>query len=246
MFELTAGTIDRPFQDSHVVPTIFSIGTHIVLVAGVVGMALFWMADGLPEVPSMMAFVAEMPAPPPPPPPPAPPSKPKPATEAPKPVASTGQLSFPVEAPSGIAPERGIDFGEEEGVPGGVEGGIPGGVLGGVVGGLLTEVPAPPPPPPAALPPVRIGGQIKTATLLHRIEPVYPDFAVQAHVQGVVILEATVNEKGEVVNVQVLRSIKLLDKAAIEAVKQWRYSPVLLNGTPRSFVLTVTLNFSIT
>jgi protein TonB len=245
MFELTTGTVDRPFQDSHIVPKIFSIGTHVVMVATVAGMALFWMADGLPEVPSMMAFVAEMPAPPPPPPPPAPPSKPKPASEAPKPVPSTGQLSFPVAAPSGIAPERAIDFGEEEGVPGGVEGGIPGGVLGGVVGGLLTEVPAPPPPPPAALPPLRIGGQIKTATLVHRVEPVYPDFAVQARVQGVVILEATVNEHGEVVNVDVLRSIKLLDRAAIEAVKQWRYSPVLLNGKPRSFVLTVTLNFSI-
>jgi periplasmic protein TonB len=244
MFDLAAGTVDRPFHDKRVVPTIFSIATHIVIVGSVVGTALFWMTGGLPNVPSMMAFVAEMPAPPPPPPPPVAASRPK-ATEAPKPVPSTGQLSFPVEAPSDIRPERAIDFGEEEGVPGGVEGGLPGGVLGGVVGGLLTDVPLPPPPPPQTLPPLRIGGQIRTATLIRRVEPVYPDIAVQARVTGVVILEATVNERGEVVNVVVLRSIKLLDQAAIDAVKQWRYSPVLLNGTPRSFVLTVTLSFSI-
>jgi protein TonB len=92
---------------------------------------------------------------------------------------------------------------------------------------------------------VRIGGKIQAPTLIRRVEPVYPDIAVLAHVTGVVILEATVNERGEVVNVVVLRSIKMLDQAAINAVKQWRYSPVLLNGTPRSFVLTVTLSFSI-
>lgn len=244
MFDLTAGNVDRPFHDKHVVPTVFSIATHIVIVGSVVGAAMFWMTGGLPDVPSMMAFVAEMPAPPPPPPPPAPAARPK-APEAPKPVPSTGQLSFPVEAPREIGSESSIDFGDEEGLPGGVEGGIPGGVVGGVVGGLLTELPPPPPPLPQTLPPVRIGGQIRSATIIRRVEPVYPDFAVQAHVQGVVILEATVNEQGEVVNVEILRSIKLLDKAALEAVKQWRYSPVLLNGTPRSFIVTVTLNFSI-
>jgi protein TonB len=244
MFDLAAGTVDRPFHDKHVAPTILSIATHLVIVGSVVGAALFWMTGGLPEVPSMMAFVAEMPAPPPPPPPPAPAARPK-AAEMPKPVPSTGQISFPVESPREIGPESNIDFGEEEGVPGGVEGGIPGGVLGGVVGGLLTEVPAPPPPPPQTLPPVRIGGKIQAPTLIRRVEPVYPDIAVLAHVTGVVILEATVNERGEVVNVVVLRSIKMLDQAAINAVKQWRYSPVLLNGTPRSFVLTVTLSFSI-
>jgi protein TonB len=92
---------------------------------------------------------------------------------------------------------------------------------------------------------VRIGGNIQPPTLIRRVEPVYPDIAILARVTGVVILEATVNERGEVVNVVVLRSIKMLDQAAIDAVKQWRYSPVLLNGTPRSFVLTVTLSFSI-
>ena len=88
MFDLTAGTVDRPFHDKHVVPTVFSIATHIVIVGSVVGAAMFWVTGGLPDVPSMMAFVAEMPAPPPPPPPPAPATRPK-APEAPKPVPCT-------------------------------------------------------------------------------------------------------------------------------------------------------------
>jgi protein TonB len=80
---------------------------------------------------------------------------------------------------------------------------------------------------------------------VYRVEPIYPDIAVMAHATGVVILEATIDEQGKVTTVVVLRSRKLLDQAAIDAVKQWRYTPLLLNGAPRAFVLTVTLNFSI-
>jgi periplasmic protein TonB len=78
-----------------------------------------------------------------------------------------------------------------------------------------------------------------------RIDPVYPPLAVTAHVQGVVILEAVVDRDGRVEKVTVLRSIPLLDRAAIDAVQQWRYSPLLLNGEPERFVLTVTVSFSL-
>lgn len=257
MFELASGTADRPFRDRRVVPTVFSVVAHMAILGTVIGTALFVVTEGLPQVPKMVAFVAEMPAPPPPPPPPPPSAAargPKPVQPA-KAVPTTGQLTFPVEAPSGIAPESGIERGVDEGVPGGVEGGIPGGVAGGIVGGILTDIVPPPPPPPPPLPPpppppqklavVRIGGEIKAPELIHRVEPVYPDIAVMANATGVVILEATVNERGEVTNVVVLRSRKLLDQAAIDAVKQWRYTPLLLNGVPRAFILTVTLNFSI-
>jgi protein TonB len=64
-------------------------------------------------------------------------------------------------------------------------------------------------------------------------------------VQGVVILEAVVDREGSVEDVRVLRSIPLLDRAAIDAVRQWRYSPLLLNGRPERFVLTVTVSFSL-
>lgn len=243
--------MDRPFRDRHPGATVFSVAAHIIILGGVIGAALFVMTQGLPEVPTIMAFVPDMPAPPPPPPPPPPAPGPKPAQPA-KPVPTSGQFTFPVDVPTGITVETGSDTRADEGVPGGVEGGIPGGIVGGIVGGIMTDVapPAPPPPPPPPpvpqrLTPVRIGGDIKAPALIYRVEPIYPDIAVMANVTGVVILEATVDERGEVTNVVVLRSRKLLDQAAINAVKQWRYTPLLLNGAPRAFVLTVTLNFSI-
>jgi protein TonB len=93
--------------------------------------------------------------------------------------------------------------------------------------------------------PVRVGGEIKAPGLVHRVEPNYPTVAQSAHVEGVVILEATVDTSGRVQSVRVLRGIPLLDDSAAEAVKQWRYSPLMLNGTPRPFVLTVTVTFSL-
>jgi protein TonB len=209
-----------------------------VLTALIVGPLLF-VTNALPDVPTMMAFVAEVPAPPPPPPPPPPPA---PATEA-RPVATANPDAAPIEAPSSVEPEKPGNFARvDEGVPGGVEGGIPG-VVGGIVGGIPDE-PPPPPPPPARRAPVRIGGNISQPALLHRVNPTYPEIAIQAHVQGTVILEAVVDEDGRVQNLRVLRSIPLLDKAAIAAVEQWRYSPVILNGKPVPFVLTVVLTFS--
>jgi protein TonB len=92
---------------------------------------------------------------------------------------------------------------------------------------------------------VRIGGELKAPALVERVEPEYPPLAVRAQVQGVIILEAVVDQHGRVEEVRVLRSIPLLDKAAITAVRQWRYSPLLLNGTPERFVLTVTISFSL-
>jgi protein TonB len=118
-----------------------------------------------------------------------------------------------------------------------------------VVGGV-PDVPPPPPPPPPPAPraPVRIGGQLKAPELRHRVEPIYPSIAVSAKMQGIVILEAIVDEEGRVTDVRVLRSpgyAGVLDRAAIAAVKQWIYSPVLLNGRPTPFVLNVALTFSL-
>jgi len=121
-----------------------------------------------------------------------------------------------------------------------------GGVVGGVVGGLPTPPPPPPPLPPPLAPrgPVRTGGQIETPALLQRVEPEYPPVAVSAHLEGIVILEAVVDSEGRVAEVRVLRSAGgILDKAAMTALKQWRYSPLLLNGIKERFVLTVTLSF---
>jgi periplasmic protein TonB len=148
--------------------------------------------------------------------------------------------------PSTIEPEKLAATRGTAGVLGGVEGGIEGGVVGGIVGGLSSALP-PPPPPPAPPPvkpaPVRIGGQIKAPALISRVDPVYPALAQAAQLEGIVILEATVGETGRVESVKVLRSLGALDAAAVEAVKQWQYSPLRLNDRPTSFVLTVTVQF---
>ena len=68
--------------------------------------------------------------------------------------------------------------------------------------------------------------------------------AILAQVRGVVILEAVVAADGQVESVRVLRSVKFLDNAAVDAVKQWRYSPLVLNGVPTPFAISVTVSFS--
>jgi protein TonB len=147
----------------------------------------------------------------------------------------TPQFTAPVEIPEEIVPEEGLDFGIDTGIEGGVEGGVPGGVVGGVVGGL----PDAPPPPKA----VRVGGNIKEPTKIKNVNPAYPDIARQARVQGIVILECTISPQGRVTDVKVLRGIPLLDQAAVDAVKQWVYTPTLLNGVPVPVIMTVTVNF---
>ena len=244
MFDLITGQT-RHIPSKPGVPILISTSAQVVLVSAIVAPVLFF-TGALPEVPTMMAFVAAAPAPPPPPPPPPPPAPAakSPAPPSAKPAPSPG--AAPVEPPSTIQPERPNDEGDF-GVPGGVEGGIAGGVLGGVVGGLPADIPPPPAPPPPPRAPVRVGGQIQAPALLRRVDPVYPDVAVAAHIRGVVILEAVVDREGRVVDVKVLRTAnRLLDDAAITAVRQWQYRPLVLNGLPEPFVLTVVLTFSFT
>jgi len=223
-------------QQSKTLPV--SLLLHTIAAALIVIVPLL-SADQLPDPASAVkAFFVEpmaAPAPPPPPPPPAP----RPANAprvVPKPIVENTFVA-PVEVPEEITPEESIDLGVEGGV-GGVEGGVPGGVVGGIVGGL----PDAPPPPVQA---VRVGGQIKEPKKLKNVQPVYPDIAKQARVQGVVILECTISPQGKVSDVKVLRGIPLLDQAAIDAVKQWVYTPTLLNGVPVPVIMTVTVNFKL-
>jgi protein TonB len=248
MFELFSGDRRRAPHRSGI-PVLLSTAAHVIVLGVALAIPILYVSAELPQVPDMLAFVVSAaPPPPPPPPPPAPASTPS-MPKALKPVPSVSPRAAPVEVPREIVKETRVDTGSAEGVPGGVEGGIPGGVVGGVVGGVLTDLPPPPPPPPPTAPvtrePVRVGGELKAPALIERVEPDYPLLAIRAQVQGVVILEAVVDSQGRVEDVRVLRSIPLLDRAAIEAVRQWRYSPLLLNGKPERFVLTVTVSFSL-
>jgi len=222
-------------QQSKTLPV--SLALHTVAAALIVIVPLL-AADQLPDPASAVKafFVEPMAAPAPPPPPPPPAARPANAPKiVPKPVTEN-QFVAPVEVPAEIKPEESIDMGVEGGA--GVEGGVPGGVVGGIVGGL----PDAPPPPVQA---VRVGGQIKEPKKLKNVNPVYPDIARQARVQGVVILECTISPQGKVTDVKVLRGIPLLDQAATDAVRQWVYTPTLLNGVPVPVIMTVTVNFKL-
>jgi TonB family protein len=90
---------------------------------------------------------------------------------------------------------------------------------------------------------VRVGGGIAPPTKIKNVAPVYPPDALAARVAGVVIIEAVIGEDGKVRAARVLRSIPMLDPAALEAVKQWEFTPTLLNGTAVPVVMTATVNF---
>lgn len=256
MFDLITGTLKRPLRERAPGSKAVSIALHVVVLTLVVGIPLLRVTNTLPDMPTIMAFAAAPPAPPPPPPPPPAPA-PAPARPAePRPTAQSvpkqpEQLTVPLETPTELKPEAttgttlagaGVEGGMTGGVTGGVEGGVAGGVLGGIVGGIISSVP---PPPPAPAGPVRVGGQINTPALVHRVEPVYAEVAAAAHLVGTVVLEALVGTDGRVESVKVLRARHvLLDNAAVAALKQWRYTPLVLNGITTPFILTVTFTFS--
>jgi TonB family protein len=118
--------------------------------------------------------------------------------------------------------------------------------------GPMRDAPPPPPPPPpdwasqdASDPPLRVGGTIKPPVKLKSVNAVYPIDAQEAKVQGVVIIEARIERDGTVGRARVLRSIPMLDDAAVEAVRQWEFAPTLLNGAPMPVMMTVTVNFTL-
>jgi protein TonB len=218
-----------------------SIALHSILIAAVILVPLFFY-DSLPAPDEAIRafFVTPAVAAPPPPPPPPPAAGVRPAVRTPVAPQPEEPAKFvaPLETPTEIKPEEGISLGVEGGVPGGVEGGVPGGVVGGIVGGLPQEAP----PPVSKV--VRVGGLIKTPQILKKVDPAYPELAKQARVSALIILEATVDATGRVQEVTILRGSPIFDEAAIEAVKQWQYRPLLLNGIPTPFVLSVTLKFT--
>jgi protein TonB len=137
--------------------------------------------------------------------------------------------------------------------PGGqYSGGSPGSGVGfGPVGDALVPARVAPPPlrkepessPVSRRAPVRVSEGVIASKLVRRVDPVYPPIAIRARIQGVVVLQVLVNEEGAVEEVSVISGHQLLAPAAIEAVKQWRYSPTLLNGQHVPVKATVTVNF---
>ena len=168
---------------------------------------------------------------PPPPPPPAPRR-----AEALKPVENLN--AAPLMAPDSIAPEKPLDLEWQNTAPTGIIAGVD----------RIDDIIAPP-PPVAATPqppkPVRVGGVIRQPQKVGGTDPVYPPMARAAGVQGIVIIEATIGADGRIVNARLLRSLPLLDQAALDAVRTWEYTPTLLNGAPVPVIMTVTVSFTL-
>jgi periplasmic protein TonB len=199
--------------------------------------------DALPKT-QLMTFLVAPPPPPPPPPPPA-----AAMVKVVRRVESeliNGQLRTPTKIPEKIqmikeedTPPPMMGSGVIGGVPGGVPGGSMGGVIGGIIGASTAAVPK------VAVQRVRVSSGVSTGLLIRKVTPNYPPLARQARIQGQVVLQAEISKEGTIQNLQLISGHPMLAPAAIEAVKQWRYKPYLLNGEPVAVETQVVVNFSL-
>src|SRR5207302_5386957 len=202
------------------------------LLVGVLVLLPLIFTEALPKQQLMTFLVA-----PPPPPPPTPPPAATPVRVV-KQIQSelvNGQLRTPTKIPQKVQMIK-----EEEapppvmassGVVGGVPGGVPGGQMGGVIGGIISSTPVA--VPHVATPQrVRVSAGVTNGLLVKRVQPPYPSLARQARIQGTVVLQAEISKTGDIQNLRLISGHPMLAPAAIEAVKQWKYKPYLLNGEP--------------
>jgi protein TonB len=220
--------------------TILSFLLQVGLICILILIPLIY-TDALPKG-NLMTFLV---APPPPPPPPPPPAAAIKVVKIQSEVIN-GQLRTPTKIPNKVQmikeEEAPPDMGA--GVPGGVPGGIPGGSTGGVMGGILGSANAA--IPKVATPQrVRVSTGVATGLLIKKVTPNYPQLAKQARIQGTVVLQAEISKDGTIQNLQLISGHPMLAPAAIEAVRQWRYKPYLLNGEPVAVETTVQVNFSL-
>jgi protein TonB len=220
--------------------TFLSFVLQILLLCILVLIPLIY-TDALPKTQLMTFLVA--PPPPPPPPPPPQPTQVRVVRQIQSELVN-GQLRTPTKIPEKVQMIK-----EEEappqmsGVMGGVPGGVPGGSMGGVIGGIVNQTAA---IPRVATPQrVRVSTGVSTGLLIRRIQPNYPPLARQARIQGTVVLQAEISKEGTIQNLQLISGHPMLAPAAIEAVKQWRYKPYLLNGEPVAVETQVVVNFTL-
>jgi len=186
-------------------------------------------------------------APPPPPPPPPPPAAVQVIRKPIQHLMDAGKLVTPKAIPKDIKiikeeeapPDLGGAIG---GVVGGVAGGSASGALGGVIGG--TGIAAPP-PPKVVQSRTRVGGAVQAAKLVNKVQPLYPPLARQTRISGTVVLHAIIGKNGTVQQLQVVSGHPLLVQSALDAVRQWRYQPTLLNGDPVEVDTEIDVVFSL-
>ena len=200
--------------------------------------------EALPKGTTMFMLVA----PPPPPPPPPPAAAMVQHVKVIQTDIVNGELRTPTKIPQKVkmiqedeAPPPSM---ASTGVVGGVPGGVPGGSMGGVIGSVLSSTPVA--VPKIATPQrVRVSAGVTNGLLVHRVAPNYPPLARQARIQGTVLLQAQISKDGNIENLQLISGHPMLAPAAIEAVKQWKYKPYLLNGEPVEVETQVQVNFTL-
>ena len=218
--------------------TICSVALHVVVV-GAIAVAQLLAVGPLPTPRSPLTYsvvhLVELPqidvAP----------ARPPAATAA---AATVSPDAAPLDSPEAIRSETGNENRHLAAVHANIVAAVEGGgsaLTGLVLGG--ERIPPPPPPVPAPQKPMRLHSGITEPRKVIDVSPAYPALAQASRIQGVVILEATIGVTGNVDAVQVLRSIALLDQAAVDAVTRWRYTPALLNGVPVPVIMSVTVNF---
>jgi periplasmic protein TonB len=216
-----------------------------ILLVGVLVLIPLIFTEALPKQ-QLMTFLVAPPPPPPPPPPPA--AAPVRVVKQIQSDLVNGQLRTPTKIPQKVqmikedeAPPPEMSTG---GVVGGVPGGVPGGQMGGVIGGIISSTPVA--VPKVATPQrVRVSLGVSQGLLVKRVQPNYPPLARQARIQGTVLLQAEISKDGTIENLRLISGHPMLAPAAIEAVKQWRYRPYMLNGEPVAVETQVQVNFTL-
>src|ERR1700731_4918562 len=222
--------------------TTFAIILEIAMIGVMVLIPLIF-TEALPKQQLMTSLIA----PPPPPPPPPPAAAPVKMVKQIQTDIVNGALRTPTKIPQKIQMVK-----EDEappqmaaaGVVGGVPGGIPGGQMGGVIGGIINSTPVA--VPKVATPQrVRVSAGVTSGLLVRRVNPNYPPLARQARIQGTVVLHAVISKDGAIENLTLVSGHPMLAPAAIDAVKQWKYKPYLLNGEPVEVDTEVQVNFTL-
>lgn len=208
---------------------IFSVLAHAIAIAWVI-IAPALATDLLPQPPRTTSFIIVRPVLP----------NPPPAVRRESPAPSPDVA--PLTPPDGLTPEPIVEPVDQ--TPFDTPGSIVNGASFGDIAAAGDPMPAPP-APPRPTEPVHVGGVIQPPKKVVDVAPIYPPLALAARKEGLVILEAVIDERGAVREIRVLRSEKLLEQAAMDAVKQWRFTPTLLNGQPVPIVMTVTVGFSL-
>ncbi len=221
---------------------------HAVVIAALI-IAPLYFTEAIDLKAFQNTWLAE-PAPPGPPPPPAAPQVQR-AMKSVTRLVQGGKMMAPSVIPKNIAiikeaplpPEA--EGGVVGGVPGGVPGGTLGGVLGGIIGGSASPVVSVVPPPPPAKRVIRVGGKVDPPRQTYSAEVRYPAIARVAKVEGVVVIDAIIDEQGNVVQAHVVSGPGLLIGAALDSVGKWKYEPTRLNGEPVSVEMHVKVHFNL-